>query len=216
MSCRLVGPGDAGIAAAIAWREVGDRAEPGASPAAGQLGPGERLAQMERQYRQAVEQSSAAAYREGESAGRQQAAAELQAALERLARSVEELALLRPRQRQEAEHDMLRLAIAVARRVLRRELTVDPQALHGLALAALEKISGEQIHRVKVHPSMAPQMRALLEKSAAHSVVEVISDSAREPGALIFETERGSLDASVETQLEEIERGLADHLRRNS
>jgi flagellar biosynthesis/type III secretory pathway protein FliH len=30
---------------------------------------------------------------------------------------------------------------------------------------------------------------------------------------VIFETDRGSLDASLESQLKEIERGLADRLR---
>jgi flagellar assembly protein FliH len=214
MSCKLVRPHHAVDATAIVWREVGNRMDafsPGTQP-----GVGERLAQMENQCRQAIEQNRAAAFREGESAGRRQSAVELQAALERLARSVEELALLRPRLRQEAEQDMLRLALAVARRILRRELAVDPEALHGLALAALEKVSCEQIHRVRVHPSLAAQIGALLEKSMAHRVIEIIPDAAREPGTLIFETERGSLDASVETQLEEIERGLADRLRRQT
>jgi len=46
--------------------------------------------------------------------------------------------------------------------------------------------------------------------------VEVVPDASREPGTLIFETERGNLDASVESQLEEIERGLADRLQNQS
>lgn len=209
----MVGPG---IAAPVAWRQVGDTGGRPAPASAEPPGLAERLAQMENQCRQTIEQTRAAAFREGESAGRKQAAAEVQPVIDRLARSVEELALLRPRLRREAEHDMLRLALAVARRVLRRELVVDPEALHGLALAALEKISAEQIHRVRVHPSMAPQMRALLDKSAARQAVEVMPDAAREPGALIFETERGNLDVSVETQLQEIERGLTDRLERQS
>jgi flagellar assembly protein FliH len=171
---------------------------------------------MESQHRQAIEHTRTAAFREGETAGHKQAAAEAQPVIERLARSVEELVLMRPRLRREAEHDMLRLALAVARRVLRRELAVDPEALHGLALAALEKLNARQIHRVRVHPSMASQIHALLEKSAVSGAVEVISDASREPGTLIFETERGNLDASVETQLEEIERGLTDRLRKHS
>jgi flagellar biosynthesis/type III secretory pathway protein FliH len=32
-------------------------------------------------------------------------------------------------------------------------------------------------------------------------------------GTVIFETDRGNLDASVESQLREIERGLGDRLR---
>jgi flagellar biosynthesis/type III secretory pathway protein FliH len=42
----------------------------------------------------------------------------------------------------------------------------------------------------------------------------VVPDAARELGCVLFETERGSLDASVDAQIEEIERGLADRLGR--
>jgi len=216
MSSRVLRVVAAGIAAPITWRQVGDASEGPERATTEQAGLAERLAQMESQCRQAVEQARAAAFREGEATGRKQAAAEVQPVIERLARSVEDLALLRPRLRREAENDMLRLALAVARRVLRRELVVDPEALHGLALAALEKLGTEQVQRVRVHPSMAPQMRTLLEKSAARQAVEVMPDPAREPGALIFETDRGNLDVSVETQLQEIERGLTDRLGRQS
>lgn len=211
MSCRVLHYGDGSVAAPIAWRQVGQ-------VAAGVEQPGvtERLAAMEAQFRRQLEETRQAAYREGEAAGRSRAAAEVQPVVEKLARSVEELALLRPRLRREAELDMLRLALAVARRVLRRELAVDPDALHGLALAALEKIAGQEIQRVKVHSSMAAQIRALLEKSAARGMVEVVADGSAAPGTLVFETERGNLDASVQTQLEEIERGLTDRLRQRS
>jgi flagellar assembly protein FliH len=40
--------------------------------------------------------------------------------------------------------------------------------------------------------------------------VEVLSDPGLERGAVILDSKRGGLDASVETQLAEIERGLAD------
>ena len=46
--------------------------------------------------------------------------------------------------------------------------------------------------------------------------MEVVADSSREPGAIIFETARGNLDASVDAQLQEIERGLVDRLRKQS
>jgi len=218
MSSRLVRPEEGQLAAPISWREIGGpTARVGAEgPAGAEPGLANRLAQMEGHYRQAVEQARAAALREGEAAGRERAGAEVRPVLEKLMRSLEELALLRPRLRREAEADMLRLAMAVARRVLRRELAVDSEALHGLALAALEKLSSQEIHRVRVHPSLAREMRALLDKSPGRGSVEIVEDTAREPGTVIFETERGNLDASVATQLEEIERGLTDCLRRHA
>jgi flagellar assembly protein FliH len=170
-------------------------------------------AQLDRQWEQRVREAHAAGVREGEAAGRSQAAAEVQPVIERLTRSIEELAQLRGRLRREAEEDMLRLSLAIARRVLRRELTIDPEAMHGLVLAALEKLQVQEISRVRVHPSQAPQIGASLEKAHQGLRVKVVPDSTREPGALIFETERGNLDASADTQLREIERGLADRLR---
>jgi flagellar assembly protein FliH len=136
--------------------------------------------------------------------------------MERLAQSIEDLASLRARLRSEAEADLVQLSLAIARRVLRREMAIDPEALHGLVLGALEKLQGQEICRVKVHPSHAALVSACLRQSVTGSSVEVIADSTREPGAVVFETARGNLDASVDSQLQEIERGLADRLRKQS
>jgi flagellar assembly protein FliH len=160
-----------------------------------------------------VHEAHAAGLREGEAAGRNRAAADLQPVLERLSRSIEEISSMRARLRREAEQDLIRLALAVARRILRRELAVDPDAIHGLVLAALEKLQGQEVSRVRVHPAHAAQVSAYLRQAVTPSPVEVIPDPSREPGAVIFETQRGNLDASVESQLREIERGLGDRLR---
>jgi flagellar assembly protein FliH len=158
----------------------------------------------------------AAGLREGEAAGKSRAAAEIQPVMERLARSIDEMGQVRARFRREAEGDMVKLSLAIARRVLRRELAVDPDAMHGLVLGALEKLQSQEICRVRVHPSHAAQLTAYLRKAVTTSTVEVIPDSASEPGTVIFETERGNLDASVDSQLQEIERGLTDRLRKQS
>jgi flagellar assembly protein FliH len=165
---------------------------------------------------QLVAEARAAGYREGEAAGRQAAAADFQPKFERLARSLEDLAGFRARLRREAEAEMLQLSLAIARRVLHRELALDPEALHGLVLAALEKLEAKEITRVRVHPGFEPQVRALLASLPAGAGIVVAPDPAREPGTVIFETERGDLDASVESQLREIERGLTDRLERKS
>ncbi len=62
---------------------------------------------------------------------------------------------------------MVRLALAIARRVLRRELAVDPDAMHGLVLGALEKLQSQEISRVRVHPSHAAQITAYLQEGSS-------------------------------------------------
>jgi flagellar assembly protein FliH len=111
---------------------------------------------------------------------------------------------------------VVHLALAIARRVVRREVAVDPGALHGLVIAALEKLQGQEIARVKVHPSHAALVSACLRQAVSGGQVEVVPDAAREVGSVVFETSRGNLDASVDAQLQEIERGLADRLRKQT
>jgi flagellar assembly protein FliH len=157
-----------------------------------------------------LQEAHRSGYREGEAAGR----AQLAPVLEQLARSIEALASLRPLLRKKAESDTVQLALAVARRILHRELTVDPEALEGLVRAAFEKLQGQEICRVRLWPGHETAVREWLDRLGAPQTVEIISDRSRQPGDVVFETARGALDASVESQLAEIEHGLADRLRR--
>lgn len=176
----------------------------------------ERLAQLQQQHEQRLHEARDAGVREGEASGRQRAAAELQPVIDRLARSIEEIGGLRARLRAEAEADLVQLSLAIARRVLRRELAIDPEALHGLVLGALEKLQGQEISRVRVHPGHVALVTESLRRNSASAKVEVIPDPSCVLGTVVFETQRGNLDASIEAQLQEIERGLADRLRRQS
>ena len=222
MSSRILPPDDSGDVAPLVWRRIppagGTAPAGGAAPAANAPPPPDdapRLALLQQQAEQRARESYAAGLREGEAAGRSRAAADLQQVVDRLVRSIDEIATFRPRLRAEAEADMIRLSLAIARRVLRRELAIDPEALHGLVLGALEKLQGQEISRVRVHPSHAALVANSLRQNSAANV-EVVPDPSRQPGAVIFETQRGNLDASIESQLQEIERGLADRLRKQS
>jgi len=153
-------------------------------------------------------------FQEGQAAARREAAAQTEAMNLQLARAVEELAGLRPRFRHEAEEDVVALAIAIARRILHRELTVAPEALLGLVKAALEKIDLREVHRVRVARADAPMVAQYLEKMGLPRPIEVIAEPGLQRGSAILDSSRGALDASVETQLAEIERGFADLVRR--
>jgi flagellar assembly protein FliH len=209
----------AGEAAAqpVEWLEVGAIVTPSAprnAPA-----PPDTSVQIEllrQQCEQRVREAHAAGARQSEAAARTRAAAEVQSALEKLAHSVADIVEMRPKLRKQAESDVVKLALAIAQRVLRREIAVDPEAIRGLVLAALEKLQTQEIHRVRASPPHAPALTAMLNQLSAHASIEVIPDGSLPAGAIVFETSQGNLDASIDSQLREIERGLADHLRRRS
>jgi flagellar assembly protein FliH len=152
-------------------------------------------------------------FSEGRNTGHEQAAGELQPVMDRLSRSLADLATVRSHVRKTAESDLLKLAIAVARRVIHRELTLDPGSIEGLIRVALEKLESRELCRVRVHPDQEPVIRTLLARFSA-APVELIPDPTLQCGDVLFETAHGTLDGSIEAQLQEIERGFADRLSR--
>ncbi len=116
----------------------------------------------------------------------------------------------------QTEADVVKLSMAVARRILYRELTIDQGAIAGLVKAALEKLQSDVVARARVHPELEAAVRATIEQSGRRASVEVVADASLDRGGVVVETNRGSLDASIETQLREIELGFADRFRRPS
>ena len=191
-------------------RSGDDHQDTGADP-----GPlREKIAALELQLAQQAATIRQAALKEGETLGLARAQAALKPVVENLGRSVQQVLDTRPVLRKEVEEEAVQLSLAIARRILRRELSVDPSALHGIVQAAFERVARLETTRVVVHPDQAVQVRAALAAATTRNI-EVVADGARESGTLIFETTRGAVDASLDSQLKEIEFGLADRLKWN-
>lgn len=129
---------------------------------------------------------------------------------ERAATAATQAADMRRRLRQQMEADLVRLAVAVARRIIRRELSVDPDALLGIVKAAVERIAARELLAIRVSSADAARMESRLSGLNLPERVQLIADNTLAWGSIVFDTTRGQHDASVETQIEEIDRGLAD------
>jgi flagellar assembly protein FliH len=220
MSSRLL-RGETIATEPAAWRRVSSSeviAGGGTSetqPAAGYiLEPASPAApQAEGDLEQRVHAAHLQGFEEGQAVARQSLMGQLEAMQLKLGRSIEELTGSRLRYRREAEQDVVALALAVARRILHRELTVAPEALLGLVKAALDKMEAREVHQVRVARQDAGILRQFFEQMGLPHKVEVIADANLAPGSVIIESSRGLLDASVDTQLAEIGRGFADLVR---
>ncbi|HZU26513.1 MAG TPA: FliH/SctL family protein [Bryobacteraceae bacterium] len=217
MSCKIVD--DPKRARPYAWRVVGEPPprDPEPGPDQPQIAGDvvelrRRITDLESARHREASQIREAAFREGQQKGREEAAAEVGPVLQNLAATLAELAGLRRKIRAEAESDVVKLALAIAKRILHRELVTDASAIHGLVHAALAKLQNREIHRVRVHPSFVSSVRECLERMGAAPAIEIVADTTLRRGDAVFETALGELDASVESQLQEIERGFADRL----
>src|SRR5262245_13004730 len=175
---------------------------------------GARRLEMQREVERKVQEARLAGFQEGAASAKTAAGAEVKSLQEKVAESIAQMADLRPRLRRQAEGDLVKLALAIARRILHRELAVDPEAMRGLIQAALEKLQSQEICRIRIHPSQEALVRSMLKNNTRSGTVQFQADPTLDRGAAIFETARGNLDASVETQLREIEQGLTDRLER--
>jgi flagellar assembly protein FliH len=209
--------GDSIAVRLVPWREnPRPQTQVPHSPANNRPGHGEphqRLEAATAAFEQRARESWQQGFDAGEAASREKLESEIRACFEKLAATVAEIASLRSDTIHRAEADTVRLSIEIARRVLHRELSVDPSALEALIKAALEKLRQQEVYRVRVCPGDEKIMRSCLEQTGRGQAVEVVADPSQPRGGLFFEISRGALDASVDTQLREIERGLTDELR---
>jgi flagellar assembly protein FliH len=171
---------------------------------------------LSREFQARLQQERNAAFETGMKAAQDAARQELQAHYERLSKSIEELAACRLRYRQETEHEVVQLSLEIARRVLRRELTIDPEAILGLLRAGLDSVSLREVLEVRVNTAHADIVRTALQRMGAPAAISVVGDPHLEPGAVCVETRRGGFDASAETQIAEIQRGFADLRERSA
>ncbi len=151
------------------------------------------------------------AFETGRHQGEQQARAELQPVLERLNASIAEILGMRSDLRRRAERDVVQLALLIARRVLHRQLSVDEEALTAIARVAFDRLTRSESFQVTVHPQFAAAVTAALSGSRG-SRVHIDPDPGCALGTLFIHSAEGTIDASIDTQLEEINRGLTDRL----
>lgn len=175
-----------------------------------------RIAELEKEVvtlRAKAPDERRAGFAEGLARGEANGEEKWSAALQRVAKTLHDLAQCRPNLRREVESDAVRLALAIARKVLHRELQVDPEAILGLVRVAFEKVNARDVLRVRAAPADLPGIRDRMPGLPQR--IEFVADPGLERGSVVLDTVHGQVDASAQTQLEEIERGLADALERN-
>jgi flagellar assembly protein FliH len=164
-----------------------------------------------------AERSAQEAFRrgktEGERLARQAVDRHLEAEVGTLRQLMHEMKAVGPQGRRQTEEQLVRLSVSVARRILHRELTIDREALQGLIKAAFDKLEGRTIQRVRTDPQSAETIRLVMNRLGMSAAVRVVADPTLSRGSLLIDFPNGELDASVETQLAEIERGFVDIVR---
>ena len=147
-------------------------------------------------------------YAQGEQAGGDAAGQRGEAMLHRLTQTLDELTTVRSDMIRATERQMVHLALAIARRILRREVSLDPDLLLAMARVALERLGDSARVTVRLHPEDYAAAGAARVSELTSSNVTIVSDSRLSRGACRVESEMGLLDAGIDAQLQEVGRAL--------
>jgi flagellar assembly protein FliH len=110
-----------------------------------------------------------------------------------------------------AEPELVRLAVGIAERVLHQQIALDNGVVVEMARAAIARIVDRERITVRVNPADIEQMRGHRDELLALGDVKnmrVIEDQRVDRGGVILETDAGSIDAKISTQLAEVRKIL--------
>jgi flagellar assembly protein FliH len=113
----------------------------------------------------------------------------------------------------DVEAEVVKLALAIAARVLHREVTLDPLLLTGVVRVALEQVAEKSGTVLRVPADAIEKWREVF--AADHDLSpQVVGDERLAAGECVLETTTGRVELGVGAQLEEIERGFFDLINR--
>ena len=111
-----------------------------------------------------------------------------------------------------SEREVIRLALEVARKVIKREVAIDEELILTLVRVALARVADQSLATVRVNPKdfqvIQRHHAADGNAGALSESVKLVEDPLIARGGCIIETESGTIDARVEEQLREIEKGF--------
>jgi len=147
-------------------------------------------------------------FKEGEHAGQESARLRAEAKLARLSATIDEIAALRTGMLKKSEQDVARLAVAIADRMLHREIGADRQLLITMARAAARQLGEQGVTRILMNPEDLLAVTALRGSAPDNGPIRCEADANVPPGGCLVQSSFGSIDVSLEAQIREVIRGL--------
>jgi len=147
-------------------------------------------------------------YANGERTGEEAAARRTETMVRRLSATIDELTALRVRMMRKTERELVRLALAIAERIVKREVQTDRELLLAMARVAIDRLGDGVSATIRLNPVDYEAAMAARGGLPPTGGVEVVADPQITRGGCVVRSDFGTIDASVDSQLTEISRAL--------
>jgi flagellar assembly protein FliH len=145
-------------------------------------------------------------YREGERVGRQKGDQVLETTVKRYDRTITELVDSHAQIVMSLEMRTVELALEIARKVIQREVSTDPDLVCALALVALRRVQAHQ--EITLRVSRHDFSRIHDSVASVNGSVAVVEDSSLERGDFMIDTGQTHLDGRLQSQVEALGRAM--------
>lgn len=125
-------------------------------------------------------------------------------ALAALQSAAEQLQTQRDHWLEQSQREAVRLGIAIAERLLRHTLAVQPDAVLELIRSALDWTAHSDRLRVRLHPADAGLVASAKSSLDPHRDIEFLPDDSLARGDCVVETPNGQADARLDLVLQRI------------
>ncbi len=157
------------------------------------------------------ESAKTSGHEEGYRVGKDAATDELKPVIVTLRELVEAVREARQSVISSAEPELVRLAMAIAERIVHTEVANNKNVIVENVRYALTRLVGREVVTLRLNPTDLETIRQYRDSIVAASDVEhlrLIEDQRIDRGGVVVETEAGTIDAKIATQLREAKRAL--------
>jgi len=169
-------------------------------------------AQQEEGFRKGYHEGYQEGFGKGVEQGREHAISQMASDIETTLQSWQEALnyfhSAREKLQQEAKHDVLKLAINMAEKIIYRITELDPTIIEAQLEETLHLLATKTTVKINVNPNDLETAQAilpsLLERTEHCDELALIADATIHPGGCFIHTETGDIDAQIETQVKRI------------
>ncbi len=176
------------------------------------LEPEVRMTESAFRARIAAERASAVA--EVELKCRAEADRRVNLEMERVTKALESFAQSRMEYFAGVEVEVVQLALAITRKILHRETQIDPLLVAALVQIALGQLKDGSTVTLNVVPSEVARWQKHFNGLVSKLNISIVEDASLDPGDCVLQTELGTANFGIDSQLKEVEQGFFDVLAR--
>jgi len=130
----------------------------------------------------------------------------------RYADAILEIGAYKPALFAQAERSVVKLALEISKKLIRREVQVDREIVQSLVKVALSNVAVKSAVTVHLHPDdykfVLDQRAASRRSGESDQEMILLADRSVERGGCLIESEGGDIDARIEEGFSEIERSF--------